>query len=94
MKVLMMKLKKRKEIEIEIEIEIFRFYCEKDSININIGFYIIVPTIKESTMILHKAHLSIQRHLIGKSLAYYIFKPFSTIGQICITMLMSIQEIV
>ena len=32
-------------------------------------------------MILHKAHLSIQRHLIGRSLADYIIKkkPFSTI---------------
>ena len=47
---------KRKKIE---EIMIFsNFNVKKDSNNIIIGFYRIVPTIQESAMILHKAHLS------------------------------------
>ena len=62
---------KRKKIK---EIMIFRFYCKKDSNNIIISFYRIAPTIQESSMILHKAHLSNQRHLRGRSLADYIFK--------------------
>ena len=50
------------------------FIMKKDCNNIIIGFYKIVPTIQESPMILHKAHLSNQRHLRGRSLADYIFK--------------------
>ena len=50
------------------------FIIKKDSNNIIIGFYRIVPTIQESALILHKAHLSNQRHLRGRSLADYIFK--------------------
>ena len=38
------------------------FIIKKDSNNIIIGFYRIVPTIQESALILHKAHLSNQRH--------------------------------
>ena len=49
------------------------FIVKKDSNNLTIGFYKIVPTIQESAMILHKAHLSIQRHLSGRSLVDYIF---------------------
>ena len=45
-------------------------------------------------MILDKADLSNQRHLREDLLQIIYLKPFSTIGQICITMLMSIQEIV
>ena len=52
------------------------FIVKKDGNNITIGFYRIVPTIQESVMILHKTHLSIQRHLRGRSLADYIFKTF------------------
>ena len=88
MKVLMMKLKKIKEIMIS------DFIMKKDSNNIIIGFYRIVLTIQESAMILHKAHLSSQRHS-GKDLLHIIFlNPFYIIGQICITMLKSIQKIV
>ena len=50
------------------------FIVKKDSNNIIIDFYRIVPMIQESAMILHKAHLSNQRHLRGRSLADYIFK--------------------
>ena len=88
MKVLMMKQKKIKEIMI------FIFYCEKDRNNIIISFYKIVSTIQESAMILHKAHLSNQRNLREDLLLIIFLKPFYTIGQIFITMLISIQEIV
>ena len=50
------------------------FIMKKDSNNIIIGFYRIVPTIQQSALILHKAHLSNQRYLRGRSLADYIFK--------------------
>ena len=70
------------------------FIIKKDSNNIIIGFYRIVQTIQESALILHKAHLSNQRHLRGSLLPIIFLKSFSTIGQICITMLKSIQEIV
>ena len=50
------------------------FIVKKDSNNIIIGFYRIVPTIQESAMILHKAHLSNKRHLKGRSIEDYIFK--------------------
>ena len=50
------------------------FIIKKDSNNIIIDFYKIVPTIQESAMILHKSHLSNQWHLRGRSLAYFIFK--------------------
>ena len=55
-------------------IMIFRFFMKKDSNNIIIGFYRIIPTIQESALIFHKAHLSNQRHLRGRSLADYILK--------------------
>ena len=50
------------------------FIMKKEGNNIIIGSYTIVPTIQESAMILHKAHLSNQWHLRGRSLADYIFK--------------------
>ena len=49
------------------------FIVKKDSNNIIIGFYRIVPNIQESAMILHKAQLSIQRNLRERSLADYNF---------------------
>ena len=51
----MMKRNKRKEILIFLK----DFIVKKNSNNITIGFYRIVPMIQESAVILHKAHLSI-----------------------------------
>ena len=64
----MMKLKKKNKFFSS------NFIAKKDSNNKTIGIYRIVLTIQESVMIPHKAHLSIQRHLRGRSLADYVFK--------------------
>ena len=53
--------------------EFLVFIVKKDSNNITIGFYRIFTKIQESAIILHKAHLSIQRNLRRRSLAGYIF---------------------